>query len=294
MSDGTRIAWTEATWNIVTGCTRCSSGCLNCYIASTPPFRMVGRRFDHDGIGGTTGVILHSDRLGIPQRWRKPRRIFVCSLADLFHDDVPPSFIADAFAVMSICPQHTFQVLTKRHGRLKTLLTSNAFWLLVNRAREIRGHGDLPGIGPRVLPNVWIGVSCEDQAAANLRIPALLDTPAMVRWVSAEPLLGPIDMDRADRDVLHDGGIDWVVIGGESGAKARPCRVEWIRSLVGQCADSVHTKPFVKQLGSVLAQSTLIDGKSIYRSDPKGGKSEHMPADLRVREYPHVEAVASC
>lgn len=270
MADNSAIHWTDATWNIVTGCTKVGDGCLNCYIERTPPFRIEHRRFNGDGIGATTGVRLHPDRLGIPQRWRKPRMIFVCSLADLFHDEVPDAFIAEAFAVMSICPQHTFQVLTKRHGRLRSLLTSGSFWALVNAARNARGHADLPA-GRACLDNVWIGVSCENQAAANLRIPALIDTPAAVRWVSAEPLLGPIDLDLSDRDAFYDGGISWVVVGGESGPGHRPVEIGWIEAIVDQCYDSVHTRVFVKQ-----------------DSGQRAGQQGRIPDRLWIREYPAV------
>src|SRR5688500_5998333 len=119
MSDGSKIQWTETTWNILSGCTRVSDGCDHCYIERTPPFRMAGRRFDKPGIGGTTGVKLHPERLEQPLHWRKPRRVFVNSLADLFHEDVPAEFIAKAFAVMRATPQHTYQLLTKRHARMR-------------------------------------------------------------------------------------------------------------------------------------------------------------------------------
>lgn len=233
MSDGTKIEWTDATWSPVTGCTKTSDGCTHCYIDRTPPFRIAGRKFDGPGIGATTGVKLHSERLQIPLRWRKPRMIFVCSLADLFQDEVPTRFIAEVFAVMSLAPQHTFQVLTKRHGRLRSLLNSPSFWAMVDAARAVRGHEGLRGAGdPPGLPNVWVGVSTEDQRWADVRIPALLDTPAAVRWISAEPLLGPIVL--LD-EWLGGDGLSWVVAGGESGPKARPMHPQWARGLRDQC-----------------------------------------------------------
>jgi protein gp37 len=245
MSDNTSISWTDATWSPVTGCTKTSEGCTNCYIDRTPPFRMAHRRFDGPDVGATTGVKLHSDRLGIPLSWRKPRMIFVCSLADLFQDEVPDQFIADVFAVMSLARHHTFQVLTKRHARLRTLLNSPSFWLLVDRALAARAQPPLAGTVPRRLPNVWIGVSAENQRWADIRIPALLDTPAAVHWISAEPLLGPVSL----RSVwLHGPArLAWVVVGGESGPKARPMDPNWARALRDQCVSAgvgFHFKQF--------------------------------------------------
>ena len=319
MSDGTRIEWTDATWSPVTGCTKVSEGCTHCYIERTPPFRMQGRKFrcprcdgsgyveDSDGnrlafgkrgqfipgdrcsrcsgtgragIGDTTGVRLHEDRLTVPLRWRKPRRVFVCSMADLFHESIPDEFIARVFAVMALAPQHTFQILTKRPARMRSLLGgwgiqklvmdrfANDDDLYVRRALAAGGGQAWP------LPNVWIGVSVEDQKSADLRIPILLDTFAAVRWLSCEPLLGPVNLtDHVDRWREEDGGecdwghcseaavavrrdyshqdpvfacmlpvcaahrgLDWVVVGGESGPGARPMRRDWARSLRDQCA----------------------------------------------------------
>lgn len=200
MSDGTKIEWTDATWNPVTGCTKISEGCTHCYIARTPPFRMAGRRFEHpegpDRIGATTGVQLHPERLGVPVAWRKPRRIFVCSLADLFHAAVPELHIAKVFAAMHLAPQHTFQVLTKRSGRMRSLLSSHDFRLAVEACARTQAPRATPANAPLPwpLPNVWVGVSAETQRWADIRVPDLLRTPAAVRWVSAEPLLGPLDL----------------------------------------------------------------------------------------------------
>ena len=243
MSDRTHIEWTDATWSPVTGCTKVSAGCEHCYIERTPPFRMNGRKFDQPGIGGTTGVQLHPDRLWKPVTWRKPRKVFVCSMADLFHDDVPDEYIAKVFAVMARTPQHTFQVLTKRHARMRSLLSSQNF---ENEALfELRYPLSMTSRSEPLpswpLPNVWLGVSAEDQQWADIRIPALLETPAAVRWVSAEPLLGPINFRpwfwSADRDEVLPG-LDWLVAGGESGPGARPMHPEWARDLRDQCEEA--------------------------------------------------------
>jgi protein gp37 len=295
MADRSHIEWTQATWNPTTGCTRVSAGCDHCYIERTPPFRIAGRRFDGSGVGASTGVLLHADRLSLPLRWRKPRKVFVNSLSDLFHADVPDEFIARVFAVMALAPQHTFQLLTKRHARMRSLLSSRPFADLFNRAicdsfdfldsgvrlpvSAIDGAQAL--IGDRSLsplPNVWLGVSVEDQHWADIRIPALLNTPAAVRWISAEPLLGPLKLGRyvwSEPSGLPGDwtrGLDWVVVGGESGPGARPMRWQWARDLRDTCAAA--KVPFLfKQAGSVFA------------SKGKGGDPLSWPEPM-PREYP--------
>jgi protein gp37 len=250
VSDNSAIEWTEATWNPLVGCTKVSPGCDHCY-AETLVNRFAGHnsafpnRFDV--------VTMRDDRmLTQPLRWARPRRIFVNSLSDLFHADVPTEFIVRVFAVMSLAPQHTFQLLTKRHARMRSYLDSPGF------EASVRAHAyDMKyGLGesdPRMddrnyrtwpLPNVWLGVSVEDQHWADIRIPALLDTPAAVRWISAEPLLGPINLLCGGPDVCAQGGLcggglihglGWVVVGGESGAGARPMHPQWARDLRDQC-----------------------------------------------------------
>jgi protein gp37 len=292
VGDKTRIEWTDATWNPVTGCTRVSEGCRHCYIERTPPFRMAGRKFSTGEVGGTTGVLLHPERLAQPLHWRKPRRVFVNSLADLFHDDVPDAFLARMFAVMAATPQPTYQILTKRPARMRSFLVDQCrcgaghpagVHLLSAMSWAATPHNPdyVPGLTTdavrdgsagysfgRPLPNVWLGVSTEDQRTADQRIPILLDPmlPAAVRWISAEPLLGPIDLDgplvNGHRPRLtywltgrpHWGAeerqpsglvlqpleigpkLDWVVVGGESGPGARPMHPDWARSLRDQCA----------------------------------------------------------
>jgi protein gp37 len=275
VADGTHIQWSQATWNFVTGCTKVSEGCLNCYIERTPPFRMNGRRFDKPGIGGSTDVILHEDRLALPNRWRKPRRIFVNSLADLFHEAVPDQLIARAFAVMLANPRHTFQVLTKRHGRMRSALCSARFWRLVSDAAGQR-FGDDPALPAAIPPWIWIGVSVEDQAAANLRIPALLDVPAAVRWLSCEPLLGNVYLDQRWLP-----GLSWVVTGGESGPGARPAHPYWFRSLRDQC-DRAGIAYFHKQNG-------------LWTEDPGGTRTFVVDTEgrewlARLRRHPSPSA----
>lgn len=241
MANKTGIEWTDATWNPVTGCDKVSPGCDHCY-AETLAHRFDGTLQFPRGFQ----VTLRPERMDIPLHWRRPRRVFVNSMSDLFHDQVPDEYIAHAFAVMQSCAAHTFQTLTKRHGRMRSLLNSADFWSTVtdfghivmgqrpSRQQLWPDHGQKHGF----LPNVWLGVSAENQQWADIRIPALLDTPAAVRFISAEPLLGPIDL-HADPigkgSVFWIGHLDWVIVGGESGRGARPIHPDWARSLRDQC-----------------------------------------------------------
>jgi protein gp37 len=233
MSDKSSIEWTDATWNPITGCTKVSPGCDHCYAE-----RIVER---FKGKGAFATVVRSEDKLYAPLKWRTPRRVFVNSMSDLFHDDVPLSFIHRVWSVMARAPQHTFQILTKRHGRMRSIVGADSLRPTV----EAIVNDDLTW----PLPNVWLGVSVEDQKWADIRIPALLDTPAAVRWISAEPLLGPIDLSRTDKDALVDGGLDWVVVGGESGPGARPMLREWATSLRQQC-EAANVPFLFKQWGA--------------------------------------------
>ncbi len=296
MSVDSKIEWTDATWNVVTGCTKVSPGCDHCYA------ERLTERFH--GKGSFAEVVLHPERLDLPNRWRKPRRVFVNSMSDLFHKDVPDEFIARVWVVMASTPQHTYQILTKRHGRMRSLLPSPDFQVLTGRAAfDFCQRNKRPPGRSWPLPNVHLGVSVEDQKHADLRISALLDTPAAVRFLSCEPLLGPVNIDRYlwldgpstagpfyDHAGRYRGGggiggqaltsvpsgdLHWVIVGGESGAGARPLELDWVRSIVNQCGDA-GVPVFVKQLGSVWAGSG------------KGGDMDAWPADLRVREFPEM------
>jgi protein gp37 len=278
MSDNSKIEWTDASWNAVTGCTKVSPGCDHCY-AETFAERWRGIKGHHFEQG--FDVRLWPDRLEIPLQWKRPRRIFVNSMSDLFHDEVPDEFIARIFAVMAVTPQHTYQILTKRHGRMRSLLGSNQFRLAVMGLAAGRDEYRRSPILP--LGNVWLGVSTEDQKRADIREPALQATEARVRFVSAEPLLGPIDFafDHECGDPPHWSCPvpDWVIIGGESGPGARPMKLEWARDIVRQCREA-GVPVFVKQLGSVLGRE--------LGAGPKGGDWDMWPADLRVREFPRA------
>ena len=253
MVTNTSIEWCDTTWNPVTGCTKVSPGCAHCYAEGIAKRLWKGRPFED--------VRVHADRVNQPYRWRKPRRVFVNSMSDLFHEDVPFRFIDAVFHVMRETPKHTYQILTKRPDRMRLYM------------RDTRA---------RSLPNVWLGVSVENQRMADERIPLLLDTLAAVRFLSVEPLLGPVN--------LHpwlSGGINWVIVGGESGPKARPCELRWIGSIVDQCA-AAGVSAFVKQLGARPMHTSLTDARlgPLQIADRKGGNPDEWPPELRVREWP--------
>jgi protein gp37 len=283
MADNTSIEWADATWNPITGCSVVSPGCTNCYAMrhAARMERMLPPNSHYAGLtkpskGGpvwTGQVNLAPDHIMTkPLRWRKPKRIFVNSMSDLVHEAVPDEWIDRVFAVMAMAPQHTFQVLTKRPERMreycidpntphriaKAMDTITASASHLTAERNIGGGHQWAVEAPIQwpLPNCWKGVSVEDQARADERIPILLDTPAAVRWISAEPLLGGINIgkwigdaicgstyvaagknfERCDLTGAPCAGIDWIVAGSESGPGARPCDIEWIRSLRDQCA----------------------------------------------------------
>lgn len=224
MASNSNIEWTDASWNCLAGCEAVSPGCAHCYAATmTRRLEAMGQK-DYAGLttakhfNGTVRCL--PDKLDIPLRWRKPRRVFVNSMSDLFHEDVPDEFIDKVFAVMSLCPQHTFQVLVKRAERMYDYLSSRAksskFWEAAcptGYALRWEHEGKSHPLVQFPLSNVWMGVSCEDQARANDRIPWLLGAKAAVRFVSAEPLLGPIDFTPW---LYGSPRLDWIIAGGES------------------------------------------------------------------------------
>lgn len=263
MSQATAIEWTESTWNPVTGCDRVSPGCDHCYAqALARRLKAMGSpRYQKDGSRKTSGpgfgVSLHPDKLAEPFTWRRPRTVFVNSMSDLFHNEVTDEFIAQVFAVMSAAADHRFQVLTKRPRRMVTLLQRASFLKAV-QAAAMNWTGDNV---EWPLPNVWLGISVENQKWADQRIPLLIETPATVRFLSCEPLLGPLDLDRhllgshqqsIDRHVqLAEQArqlIHWVIVGGESGPNSRPIRSDWVRSLRDQCVGA-GVPFFFKQWG---------------------------------------------
>lgn len=257
----TKIEWATDTWNPVTGCTKVSEGCRHCY-AERMVKRFGGRVHAGDGTGPESvefgRVILHPEKFEQPLRWRKPRRVFVCSMSDLFHPDVPDDFIDRVFASMSLSTG-TFMVLTKRPARMREYMANVRRGLrnICSSAGEFTGGWPfLDGVVAaqwiaRGLPNVWLGVSVENQATADERIPLLLETPATVRFVSYEPALGPVDFVKVP-GFNRIGGINpsrwWVICGGESGPGARPMHPDWARSMRDQC-QAAGVPFFFKQWG---------------------------------------------
>jgi protein gp37 len=302
MGSTTKIPYVTASWNPVTGCTPESEGCQNCYARPfLNRFRGIeGHKFEHG-----FDVRMHQKALDEPRNWKKPRRVFVCSVSDLYHPDVNPLFRWMVWRTMRECFQHTFLVLTKRPQQMLDDLANNTMW-----ADEIKHEGERCRFIHNPLPNVWLGVTAENQQTADERIPILLQCPAAVRFVSCEPLLGRVDLgdafgtcyhsaedgDTCTGDVSYNHGVDWVIVGGESGPKARPCNVEHIRSLVQQCR-AADVPVFVKQLGASAFDSATpvkvdvqamraITGNLLRLKDRKGGDPAEWPADLRVQEFP--------
>jgi len=277
MADHTSIEWTDATWNIITGCSVLTPGCTNCYamrLAGTRlanhPSRKGLTRAAKAGPVWTGEVRFNAPWLLQPLQWKRPRRIFVCAHGDMFHEDVPDEWIDRIFAVMALAPQHTFQVLTKRSARMRAYFRGGWGWRVMEAKKPMDpehrpGRGGLLSTAGGALENVWLGVSVEDQKRADERIPDLLATPAAVRWISAEPLLGPLDIRKyiwpvhgwwrpphrsyaeakaagaecglRRQALVHADSrfLDWVVPGGESGPDARPIHPDWVRSLRDQC-----------------------------------------------------------
>ncbi|GEP12291.1 DUF5131 family protein [Methylobacterium gnaphalii] len=290
MAEHSTIEWTDATWNPITGCSVVSPGCTSCYAMG-----LAGTRLQHHpSRAGLTApskagpvwngtVRFNEEWLTQPLQWKRPRMIFVCAHGDLFHENVPDAWIDRVFAVMALAPQHTFQVLTKRSARMRRYMAGcemppddlplHKLWVtqwsrrdqVAAAMRDIAGSCSplLGKVKQLPLPNVWLGVSTEDQKRADQRVPDLLETPAAVRFVSAEPLLGPIDFSRIllgtsaaefvdmphitkarfTVDALKGAasigwrGLDWIIVGGESGQSARPMHPRWARSLRDQCAE---------------------------------------------------------
>lgn len=235
MPGKTKIEWTDTTWNPVTGCTKISSGCKYCYAERMARrLQAMGQERYRNGFA----VTLHKDLIEQPLKWIKPRIIFVNSMSDLFHEDIPFEFIQQIFHTMEKCPQHIFQILTKRSQRLYQL------------AHKL--------IWPE---NVWIGVTIENEITVN-RLNDIKEVPAFIRFLSCEPLLGPLNSLSLEK-------IHWVIVGGESGPGARPMRPEWVESVLSQCKQQ-HVEFFFKQWGGVRKKQAgrILNGK-IYSNLPQ-------------------------
>lgn len=362
----TTIEWTDESWNPIRAedqdghkghyCEKISPGCANCYASRmqrrfhmpTFPGRQKGERYAlHEGetsvcVTGGLSVYLDDTRLVEPLSWRRPRKVFVCDMSDLFGAWVPFEWIDRVFAVMALTPHVTYQVLTKRPERMaewlddRGLKPEKEYPDADYRSRpghpqeRIRDealtmcdkrHG-VPSLFDWPLPNVWLGTSVEDQRNADARIPHLLRCPAAVRFLSVEPLLSPIifaspagTIEYANGEVspvvcnplTTVPGIDWVIVGGESGPGARPLNIEWVRSIVGQCK-AAGVACFVKQLGRSpydgACDGEPFDGSCghakgvtdslhyLRLNDAKGGDPAEWSEDLRVREFPNPQHAA--
>lgn len=332
MSENSKIEWTDATWNIITGCDVTSPGCKNCYA-----MKLAGTRLrNHPSRAGLTqatpagpvwnGAVRFNDEwLDQPFRWRSPRMIFVCAHGDLFHEAVPDEWIDRVFAVMARTREHTFQVLTKRADRMLEYFSHKSRHGYVLAAAADIGWAGMDWC-PWPLPNVWLGVSAEDQRRANERVHKLLQVPAAVHWLSAEPLLSAIDLtqielpseynitptlpgrinalctDDEDRYYQAPNKLGWVVVGGESGNGARPMHPDWARRLRDQCAQ--YDVPFLfKQWGEWSAAPEIIDasGGLFHQFDDGvwmqriGKKTAGRLLDDRTHdEFPKSELEAPC
>jgi protein gp37 len=252
----TKIEWTDRVWNPVTGCAKVSEGCRNCYAKALHDMRhkayLDGKKMPDQYAVPFEQVLCHENRLNDPFHWKKPSRVFVNSMSDLFHPDVPAEFILRVWITMALANRHTFIILSKRPDRMQNLLTHwmpGAFGISTLNLSLMK----------KPLKNVWLGVSVEDQKTADERIPLLLQTPAAMRLVSVEPMLGPIDLGllgtipHSSPYALTSDKLHWVICGGESGPKARPMHPDWARSLRDQC-QAADVPFFFKQWGEWALQ----------------------------------------
>jgi protein gp37 len=248
VGDQSKIEWTDATWNPLYGCTKVSTACYACYIDRSFPYRTQGLKFDKKG---HIPIRLMPERLMQPLKWTKPLRIFVNSLSDLFHEDVPDDFIDKVFAVMALTPQHTYQLLTKRPERMRAYMGSfgdgTPAARVASEVKRLSGREFVSVHWP--LPNVILGVTAEDQRNWDKRWPVLRATPAAKRMVSIEPLMGPVDLYLADYQKVALSLPDWIIVGGESANMATP--FGQARALVERCWCGPATR---------VAPHTLCDG----------------------------------
>lgn len=322
MGERTAISWTDSTWTPIRArnrangkvghyCEHVTPGCEFCYAEAMN--RRLGTGIDFKRQNRERVEIFLDEKMILaPLRWKKPRRIFVCSMTDLFADFVPDTAIDQVFAVMALCPQHQFQVLTKRADRMQEYV-GHSFDEQAQRDAMIEGEAQnieykRTGVDPSMwlavhlpLPNVWLGVSVEDQERADERVPHLLDTPAAMRFLSCEPLLGPVDVSPwIEPAIVHpqidDPRIGWVICGGESGSRARPFCLDWASSLARQCAGAgvpffmkqIGARPFEQEIEYLEGRACAVSSRDIRTKDRKGADIAEFPKELQVREFPRV------
>ena len=292
----TKIEWTRGddgmpgeTWNPTSGCDKVSPGCElprfdgddtgGCYaMAMAKRLKGMGQaKYQNDGDPRTSGpgfgLTVHPDALTVPLRWGKPRRVFVNSMSDLGHARVPADFLAQVWAVMAATPQHTYQILSKRPGRMRSLLSRGELGTdgFPDEVEEAMAEFTHASLDEWPLPNVWMGTSIELDRYCT-RADSLRETPAAVRFLSLEPLLGPLPS-------LDLTGIGWAIIGGESGPGSREMDLGWARELVSRCR-AAGTAVSVKQLGSIAGRE--------LGAGAKGGDMSAFPGDLKIREFPRI------
>lgn len=273
MGTKSQISWTDSTWNPIRGCTVVSPGCDNCY-AMRMAARFSGPGEPYHGVAKMTAkgpkwtgkLAFVENHLRDPMKWPNNRRIFVNSMSDLFHQNAFPEWIHKIFAVMAICPRHQFQVLTKRHKKMAAYTTfpdtreevsAWVSWLTDGtKPEDVPKHGQVQW----PLPNVWLGVSAESQGAYNKQISGLMDSLAAIRFLSLEPLIGPID---AQFEEMKDGKPDWVIVGAESGPGRRPMDEDWVRDIRDQCKEAGIAFFYKQKIGSngKKVETPELDGK---------------------------------
>jgi protein gp37 len=299
----TAISWTDRTWNPLRGCRLVSPGCTHCYAmrqagrfsAPGQPYEGLVRKTSQ-GYTWTGKVRLIERDLAAPLRWKTPQRVFVNSMSDLFHEAVPEAWLDAIFTIMAGAPHHTFQILTKRPERMQAYCSQRP---LLGRLQACRLRAGLGGDPLHVwpLPNVWLGVSVETKATLP-RLNALCATPATLRFASFEPLLEDLgDITPWLAPVLEFPALDWCIIGGESGPKARPCNLEWARHLIRQC-QGANVPVWMKQVGARpcidMTGGNRYDAHTCFPvRDTAGADPAAWPAHLRVQQFPEVRVCPS-
>ncbi|CAD5984049.1 DUF5131 family protein [Planktothrix agardhii] len=287
----TQISWTDETINPIVGCSRVagSPGCQNCYAASATKTARLQQFPQYQKVSKWNGTVEFVEKqLEKPYKWKKPKKIFICSMADIFHENVPFNWVEEIFYMIENCPQHTFQILTKRPERMIEFFD---WYIARNSDHSVELQWTMPD-------NIWLGVSCENQAMADKRIPLLMQIPAKVRFLSCEPLLEPINLSKflpiewseiAEDWIESWPGIgsystdypNWIIVGLESGSNARRCDLQAVHSIINQC-QTAKVKVFCKQLGTVWAKES-----GTYKQDRKGASPELWDKSFNVQEFPN-------
>ena len=287
----TTIAWTDETINPIVGCSRVagSPGCERCYAATAAKTARLQQFPQYQKVAKWNGTVEFVEKqLEKPYEWKKSKKIFICSMADIFHENVPFKWVEEIFYMIENCPQHTFQILTKRPERMIEFFD---WYIARNSDHSVELQWTMPD-------NIWLGVSCENQAMADKRIPLLMQIPAKVRFLSCEPLLEPINLSKflpiewseiAEDWIESWPGIgsystdypNWIIVGLESGSNARRCDLQAVHSIINQC-QTAKVKVFCKQLGTVWAKES-----GTYKQDRKGASPELWDKSFNVQEFPN-------